>query len=97
MNWIDDTQKAIHFIENNLLENISADDVSNYIHSSADYFRRTFNIVTGLSISEYIRNRRLSLAGEEIKNTQAKIIDVSLKYGYESVKLNPKTFFRRCA
>ena len=94
MNWINDTQNAINFIENNLLENISVDDVAKHIHSSTDYFQRTFNIVTGLSISEYIRNRRLTLAGEELKNTQAKVIDVSLKYGYDSPDSFTKAFTR---
>lgn len=94
MNWIDDTQKAINYIESNILENITADDVSKHIHSSTDYFQRTFNIVTGLSISEYIRNRRLTLAGEELKNMQAKVIDVSMKYGYDSPDSFTKAFTR---
>ena len=94
MNWIDDTQNAINFIENNLTENIRAGDVSRHIHSSTDYFQRTFNIVTGLSISEYIRNRRLTLAGEELRNTQAKVIDVALKYGYDSPESFTKAFTR---
>ena len=94
MNWINDTQNAINFIESNLLENINADDVSKYINSSTDYFQKTFHIVTGLSISEYIRNRRLTLAGEELKNTQAKVIDVSLKYGYDSPDSFTKAFTR---
>ena len=84
MKWIYDIKNAIYFIEDNLLENISGDDVLNHIHASTDYFQRTFNIVTGLSMSEYIRNRRLTLAGEELKNSQAKVIDVSMKYGYDS-------------
>ena len=94
MNWINDTQNAISFIENNLLENISANDVSAYVHASTDYFQRTFNIVTGLSISEYIRNRRLTLAGEELKSTQAKVIDVAMKYGYDSPDSFAKAFTR---
>jgi AraC-like DNA-binding protein len=94
MNWINDTQKAINYIEANLLENINADDVSKHVHSSTDYFQKTFSIVTGLSISEYIRNRRLTLAGEELKNTQAKVIDVSLKYGYDSPESFTKAFAR---
>jgi len=49
MNWVDDAQKAINYIENKLLESISVDDVASHIHSSADYFQRVFNIVTGLS------------------------------------------------
>ena len=94
MNWMNDTQNAINFIEDNLLENINTDHVSNHIHSSTDYFQRTFNIVTGISISEYIRNRRLTLAGEELKNTQAKVIDVAMKYGYDSPDSFTKAFKR---
>ena len=94
MNWMDDTQKAINYIENNLLESISVGDVANYIHSSPDYFARVFNIVTGISISEYIRNRRLTLAGAEIVTTQAKVIDVALKYGYDSPDSFAKAFMR---
>ena len=94
MKWIDDTQKAINYIESNLLENINADDVAGHIHSSTDYFQKSFNIATGLSISEYIRNRRLTLAGEEIKHSHAKIIDVSIKYGYESPESFTKAFTR---
>jgi len=94
MYWINDTQNAINFIENNLLEDINADDVSKHIHSSSDHFQRTFNIVTGISINEYIRNRRLTLAGEEIINTQARILDVSMKYGYDSPDSFTKAFTR---
>jgi AraC-like DNA-binding protein len=94
MNWIDDTQNAINFIECNLLEDIGVSDVSKHVNSSIDYFQRTFNIVTGLSISEYIRNRRLTLAGEEIKNTRAKVVDISLKYGYDSPESFTKAFTR---
>lgn len=94
MHWINDTQNAINFIENNLLEHINVDDVARHIHGSTDYFQRIFNIVTGLSISEYIRNRRLSLAGDVIKNTHAKIIDVALKYHYDSPDSFSKAFAR---
>ncbi|MCL2571420.1 MAG: AraC family transcriptional regulator [Defluviitaleaceae bacterium] len=95
MNWINDTQNAINFIEKNLLEDINADDVSTHIHSSTDYFQRTFNIVTGISISEYIRNRRLTLAGEELKNSpHVKVIDISMKYGYDSPDSFTKAFTR---
>lgn len=94
MNWINDTQKAILFIENNLLEDIHAEDVANHIHSSTDYFQKIFNIVVGISVSEYIRNRRLTLAGEELKNAQTKVIDIAMKYGYDSPDSFTKAFAR---
>ena len=94
MHWIKDIQKAINFIENNLLEDISPDDVSRHLSSSTDHFQRTFHIVTSLSISEYIRNRRLTLAGEDVKNTQAKVIDIAAKYFYDSPDSFTKAFAR---
>jgi len=62
MSWMEDTQKAINYIEDNLLE-VSAEGAANYIYSSSDHFQRMFLIVTGFTVSEYIRNRKLSLAG----------------------------------
>ena len=94
MNWANDTQRAVNFIENNLQKNITVDDVSNHVHASTDYFQRVFNIVTGYSISEYMRNRRLTLAGEELQNTQAKVICVAAKYGYDSPDSFAKAFRR---
>lgn len=94
MYWIDDVQKAINYIEENLLEAISVEDVANNIHSSKDYFQKVFNVVTGFSISEYIRNRRLSLAGQELFRGKAKVIDVALKYHYETPESFAKAFSR---
>jgi AraC-like DNA-binding protein len=92
--WIDDVQKAINYIEENLLENISAEDVSDNIPSSGDYFQKVFSAITGFSISEYIRNRRLSLAGRELAGGKLKITDVALKYQYETAESFTKAFSR---
>ncbi|MGI5898335.1 MAG: helix-turn-helix transcriptional regulator [Christensenellales bacterium] len=94
MHWIDDVQKAINFIEENLLEDISPNDVSGNIYASKDHFQRIFNVVTGFSVSEYIRNRRLSLAGRELVGGRARIIDVALKYRYETPESFTKAFSR---
>jgi len=74
MNWITDIQKAINFIESNLLEEISAETVAQHIHFSTDYFQRIFNIVVGYSVAEYIRNRRLTLAGEELAKPNLRLL-----------------------
>lgn len=94
MYWIDDVQKAINYIEENLLEALSVEDVTNNIHSSKDYFQKVFTIVTGFSISEYIRNRRLSLAGQDLVKGKAKVIDIALKYHYETPESFAKAFSR---
>lgn len=84
MNWINDVQQTINYMKENLLENIDIQSVSEYIHSSKDHFQKVFHIITGLTVSEYIRNRRLSLVGQELLLPKAKVIDVALKYGYKT-------------
>ena len=93
MSWIQDTQKAINYIEDNLLE-VNVEDAANHIYYSSDHFQRMFLIVTGFTVSEYIRNRRLSLAGQELTDSDNKIIDIALKYGYETPASFTKAFTR---
>ena len=66
MEWLDNLQKAINYIEEHLLEDemITDMNISHEIYSSTDSFRTIFRVVTGYSVGEYIRNRRLSLSGE---------------------------------
>ncbi len=90
MNWINGMQKAIDYIEEHLTEEIDYDMVAAQSFSSSYHFQRVFSILCGFTIGEYIRNRRLTLAGAELATGDAKVIDVALKYGYES----PDSFAR---
>lgn len=92
MDWIIGMQKAIDYIENHLTEKIDYDMVAAQSFSSSYHFQRVFSILCGFTIGEYIRNRRLSLAGSELATTDAKVIDVALKYGYESSDSFAKAF-----
>ena len=92
MDWIIGLQKAIDYIEDNLTEDIDYDIVAAQSFSSAYHFQRVFSILCGFTIGEYIRNRRLSLAGTELAASDAKVIDVALKYGYESPDSFAKAF-----
>ena len=92
MDWIIGMQKAIDYIENRLTEKIDYDMVAAQSFSSSYHFQRVFSILCSFTISEYIRNRRLSLAGSELATTDAKVIDVALKYGYESPDSFAKAF-----
>jgi AraC-like DNA-binding protein len=94
MSWREDIKRAISYIETNLLESINADDISDHIHSSSDYFQKLFQIVTGFTVGEYIRNRRLTLAGIELAETRSKVIDVAFKYGYATPESFAKAFTR---
>lgn len=92
MDWIIGLQKAIDYIEDNLTETIDYEMVAAQSFSSSYHFQRVFRILCGFTIGEYIRNRRLSLAGTELATSDAKVIDVALKYGYGSPDSFAKAF-----
>lgn len=92
MDWITGIQNAIDYIEEHLAESIDYDKVAEQSFSSSYHFQRIFSILCGFTIGEYIRNRRLSLAGSELATTDIKVIDVALKYGYESPDSFAKAF-----
>ncbi|MBQ5310946.1 MAG: AraC family transcriptional regulator [Oscillospiraceae bacterium] len=94
MNWIADLQKAITYIEEHLLEDINYEDVAAHIYTSSYEFHRAFSFITGMTANTYIRNRRLSLAGREIVETDAKITDIAMKYGYDTPESFTKAFTR---
>lgn len=90
--WINDTQKALQFIENNLLNELNCSDAAKYVNASESNFQRIFRIVTGFSVTEYIRLRRLSIAGQELCKGKCKVIDAAFKYGYTSPESFTKAF-----
>lgn len=95
MNWIEIITKSLEFIEKNLESNkLSAESVAKNVNISYGHFSRAFNILTGFTVSEYIRNRRLSVAGYLLKNTNKSVLDVSLDVGYESPEAFSKAFKR---
>ncbi len=94
MNWSESISRAITYIENNLTEELTVEEIARHAYLSPFYFQRGFSIICGYSVSEYIRNRRLSLAGYELFHTNHKIIDIALKYGYESPDSFTKAFTR---
>ncbi len=94
MEWIQSINKAIEYIEEHLTEDIHCEEVAGYVHISLFHFQRTFNLLTGMTVGEYIRKRRLSLAGEELTKENTKVIDVALKYAYHSPESFTKAFTR---
>lgn len=94
MEWIQSINKAIEYMETHLTEDIHCEDVAGHVHISVFHFRRTFTLFTGMSVGEYLRNRRLSLAGKELTKQGTKVIDVALKYGYDSPESFSKAFTR---
>lgn len=92
MDWISAIQKAVDYIEDHITEKIDYEEVAAQGFSSVYHFQRVFSIVCGFTVGEYIRRRRLSLAGKELASGHEKILDVALKYGYESPDSFAKAF-----
>ena len=94
MEWIDTISKAIQYVEDHITEDLTVDIISEYVNTSAFYFQKGFSMLCGFSITEYIRKRRLTLAGEELAAGKDKIIDIALKYGYDSPDSFTRAFTR---
>jgi len=94
MDFIQNLQRAIDYMEDNILEPITYEDVAKRVYMSSYHFHRTFSLLTGITANEYIRNRRLSMAGQEISISDSKVIDIALKYGYDSPESFTKAFSR---
>ncbi len=94
MEWMRSLRGAIAYMEKNLLENISAEDVAYEVNMSSFYLQKGFKIMTGYSISEYIRYRRLYLAALDVISDKEKVIDLAFKYGYETPESFTKAFTR---
>ncbi|MBK1813361.1 AraC family transcriptional regulator [Clostridium sp. YIM B02505] len=90
MDWLEKMNGAIKYIEENLTNNIAYSDVAKIACCSEYHFQRMFSFITEVTLAEYIRRRRLTLAALELQGSSLKVIDVALKYGYES----PEAFTR---
>ena len=94
MDWVKTINDAIEYIEENLTEDITLADISKSVNLSAFHFQRSFTLLTGMSPVEYLRKRRLSQAGTELSKGDDKVIDIALKYGYDSPESFTKAFSR---
>lgn len=90
MEYLQRMNDALDYIENNLDGEIDYEIVASKACYSGFYFQRIFSFIADITLSEYIRRRRLTLAAFELQNSQVKIIDLAIKYGYDS----PDSFTR---
>jgi AraC family transcriptional regulator len=92
MDLLKSMNEAMRYIEDNLTNEIDFKVVARIAHCSEYHFKRMFSFLSGITLSEYIRRRRLSLAAFELTNSNIKIIDVAIKYGYNSPDSFTKAF-----
>ena len=84
MNVLDRLNAVVDYIERNITEEIDLNHLANIACCSAYNFQRMFAFITEISIVEYIRRRRLTLAAFELQHSNVKIIDLAIMFGYDS-------------
>lgn len=94
MNWTECISEAISYIENNITEELTIGDIAKQAMVSPFYFQKGFAMLCGFTVGDYIKKRRLTLAGSELVSNDRKIIDIALKYGYDSPDSFTKAFTR---
>lgn len=94
MDWISGIQRAIDYIESHLTDEIDFEAAAREAYSSSFHFQRVFSILCGFTLGEYVRMRRLSMAASDIVNTDEKIIEIAMKYGYDSPESFTRAFTR---
>lgn len=94
MEWITGIQKAIDYIEQHLTDEIDYEAAAREAYSSSFHFQRVFSILCGFTLGEYVRMRRLSLAANDIIHTDEKIIEIAMKYGYDTPESFTRAFTR---
>ncbi len=93
MEWLTSIRGAVSFMETHLRDDIGLEDVARAVHLSPFFLQRGFSLMTGVGVGEYLRNRRLYEAALDLQKTGERVIDIALKYGYET----PESFARAFA
>lgn len=92
MDTLTSMNKALEYIEENLTDELDYSQISKIAFCSEYHFKRMFSFLAGISLAEYIRRRRLTLAAIELKNKNLRIIDIAVKYGYISADSFSRAF-----
>lgn len=90
MNLLDHMNNAMNYIEDHLEGKIDYEKLAQAACSSIYHFQRIFSYMADVSLSEYIRRRKMSQAAFDLQNSRIKIVDLAAKYGYDS----PESFTR---
>lgn len=94
MEWLSSIRKAIGYMEDHLTDDISAQDITEQVYMSPFFLQRGFSLMTGYGISEYMRYRRLYLAAQVLVRTDDRVLDIALRYCYETPESFTKAFTR---
>lgn len=84
MEWVEKLNQSMDYIEENLTKELDYEQLGRVACCSSYHFQRMFTYMAGMTLSEYVRRRKMSLAAEDLLSGEEKIIDLALKYGYAS-------------
>lgn len=94
MNWIARIGCGVDYIEEHIEEKIDYEKVAQTVYSSTYHFQRVFSLFCGITLGDYIRKRKLTLAGKDLLTKKQKVIDLAFKYGYETPESFSRAFFK---
>ena len=94
MDWLESIRASIDYMEEHLLEDFSIEELSKRVYVSSFYLQKGFKLITGYTMMEYVRGRRLYLAALDIIANKEKVIDLAYKYGYDTPESFTKAFKR---
>lgn len=95
MDILKQLNNSIRYIEQHLCEDIDLDEAAKIACITKDSFLRFFSYMTGMTVNEYIRRRRLTLAAYDLQRTGSRVIDIAVKYQYESADAFTRAFSRQ--
>lgn len=84
----------LRYIDDNLYESIKVETISNKYHFDRSYLSRSFKKITGISLIDYINERKIIKTIYDIINTDEKILKIALSHGYNSLEYFSETFYR---
>ncbi|MBO9599395.1 MAG: AraC family transcriptional regulator [Cohnella sp.] len=90
--WLTRMSDAINAMERTMEEPLDIEKLAKTAYSSPFHFQRMFGMLTGMTVGEYVRKRKLTLAAQELASSSSKVLDIALKYGYDSPESFAKAF-----
>lgn len=84
MEWVERWNSAVRYIEENLCNEIDLAEAAKIACCSVYHFQRMFSYMAGMPLSEYIRRRKMALAAVDLRKSESRVIDVAVKFGYDS-------------
>lgn len=94
MEWLDSMNRALEYLEQGMEGTADIDEAAKLAYSSKFHFQRMFSMLCGTTVADYVRGRRLTLAAQDLAFGDCRVLDIALKYGYETPEAFARAFRR---